>query len=86
MPRKIIPIPVPPGEKYCHQCARSRSLAAFKPERRRPDGLTSGCYECTVRRRKERLVIDRLVREHAERIMAKQYARTPAEEDPYAAL
>lgn len=86
MPRKIIPIPVPPGEKYCHQCARSRSLAAFKPDRRRPDGLSSGCYECTVRRRKERQAIARLVRAHFERTVTAQYAPTSAQEDTHAAL
>lgn len=81
MPRKHIPVPVPPGLKWCHKCQRARSPAAFRADRRRPDGLQSTCHECNESRRKERLAIERLCREAARRMMALQYAPTPIPED-----
>lgn len=46
MPRKNIPVPVPPGSKFCHRCQTVHPLSSFYRNRTQPDGHTSRCSSC----------------------------------------
>lgn len=46
MPRRIIPVPVPPGSKWCHQCASLQPLQRFEVDRSKPDGRAYACPRC----------------------------------------
>ena len=63
---KKIPVPVPPGHKYCHSCSTVHPLGGFYRNRSTPDGLTSQCRECAkVSGRKSR-AMQKLIEETAE--------------------
>lgn len=70
MPRRTPPCPVPPGKKYCFQCASLLAQDSFYPGRSAPDGLSSPCKACKEAKRVERLRIDRLMEETWQRLNA----------------
>ena len=67
MPRKITP-PVPGGHKWCHQCKSAKPHSGFYRERRKPDGLMSGCKVCTDRRRRFREQVQEMFEEMYQRL------------------
>ena len=46
MPRKKIPVPVPPGSKWCHQCQQAKPLQMFWIDRSKKDGRHYCCIRC----------------------------------------
>ena len=46
MPRVHIPLPVPPGAKYCLCCRAVKPLAEFRRDRDATDGLRRYCAPC----------------------------------------
>jgi len=63
MPRKIPPVPVPAGCKFCFRCTTVHRVTAFGTERRKPDGLASTCRACVAAAKRERLETARLIEE-----------------------
>lgn len=68
MPRKNVPVPVPPGSKYCHGCKSVHSLSSFYRESRRPDGRTTRCRDCVKASAKEGAEIRAMIEETVARI------------------
>ncbi|KFG90353.1 hypothetical protein BV98_001556 [Sphingobium herbicidovorans NBRC 16415] len=46
MPRKKIPVPVPPASKWCHQCQQVRPIQMFGQDRSKKDGMHYCCLRC----------------------------------------
>jgi hypothetical protein len=46
MPKRIIPSPVPPHHKWCHQCSTALPLQRFDVNRGKPDGRAYACRRC----------------------------------------
>lgn len=44
----------PDGTKFCKGCHQTKPLAAFAPDRNRPDGRRQGCRDCRTRGLAER--------------------------------
>lgn len=81
MPRKIVPVPVPPGHRWCFGCSRLLSLGAFSVERRNPEGRTMRCRRCRLRARRELRERQAIIEEAAARIEAAFYRQLPADPD-----
>lgn len=81
MPRKIVPVPVPPGHRWCFGCSRLLPLGAFAVERRDPEGRTTRCRQCRRRARRERREREAILEEAAERILAAYRRQLPADPD-----
>jgi hypothetical protein len=56
--RKIIPVPVQPGERYCFPCKRAQPVAAFPTRKGEP---CSPCKPCGRKARNQRAVIDAIL-------------------------
>jgi hypothetical protein len=54
MPRRIVPAPVPPGAKWCHQCASPQPLQRFELHRSKADGRAHACRRCLDAKRRQR--------------------------------
>ena len=54
MPRKNIPVAVPPGSKWCHSCAEAKPRQMFGVDRRNADGLRFCCLRCENEKQRER--------------------------------
>lgn len=78
MPRKNIPVPVPPGSKYCHGCNSVRSLSGFHNNRSQPDGLASQCKECARAGRQKADDLRKLVEDVGEEM--REYFRNRPEQ------
>lgn len=61
MPRKNVPVPVPPGSKYCHGCQSVHPHGGFHSNRTQPDGLASQCKGCARASRHRAKEMQRLV-------------------------
>lgn len=61
MPRKIPPVPVPAGHKYCFGCTTVHRLSAFTADRRKPDGCATRCRACIADKRRERQELDAMI-------------------------
>lgn len=81
MPRKIVPVPVPPGSRWCFGCSRLLTLGAFPPDKRNPEGRHTRCGECQVRARYERRERQAIIEEAAARIEAAYRRQRPADPD-----
>jgi hypothetical protein len=51
MPRKLPPVPVPAGAKFCFRCNTVHPFAAFAVDRSKPDGHRPMCRDCDSARR-----------------------------------
>ncbi len=60
---KPIPVPVPPGHKYCHACSTPHPVANFYRSRNQPDGLASQCRDCAKASRRKSREMQKLVQE-----------------------
>lgn len=77
MPKKIVPVPVPPGHQWCFACPAALPITAFSPDSRRPNGVISRCRRCQAKARHDRRICKQIVNDAAERIIARQAISTP---------
>lgn len=61
--RKPIPVPVPPGSKYCYTCATVKPVQSFYIDRSAKDGRCSCCRHCDRRAAKDRAQCQRIMSE-----------------------
>jgi hypothetical protein len=61
MPRKNIPVPVPPGSKFCHACQTVHPVSAFNRNRSQSDGLCSQCRVCAKATAKKSREIQKII-------------------------
>lgn len=86
MPRKIAPVLVPDGSKYCFTCANVCSLDAFAKDRSKNDGLRHVCRSCDGKRRAETTAIRRHVHRQVSKMEADKsppLRPAPAPHGPY---
>ena len=81
MPCKIVPVPVPPGSRWCFGCSRLLPLGAFAVERRDPEGRTKRCRRCLHRARHERRERQAIIEEAVARIEAAYRRQRPDDPD-----
>lgn len=68
--RKIIPVPVPAGHRYCFGCRAVLPLTDFGRCRRSKEGRTMRCRKCLAEYRRTRREIVAILEDAAERIEA----------------
>lgn len=56
MPRKKIPVPVPKGAKWCHQCQQVKPVQMFGEDRSTKDGRRFCCLCCADLKGRQRAV------------------------------
>ena len=56
MPLKKIPVPVPPGFKWCHQCQQLKPIHMFGEDRSKKDGRHYCCLRCADLKGRQRVV------------------------------
>jgi len=56
MPFKKIPVPVPPGAKWCHSCQQAKPHQGFGVDRSTKDGRRYCCDACGVTKVRQRHV------------------------------
>ena len=60
--RKPIPVPVPPGSKYCFTCATVKPVQSFYANRTTHDGRCSRCTDCDRVAAIERATLQRILK------------------------
>jgi len=72
MPRRNIPAPVPPGHKWCFQCAVSLPFDAFSVRRGRIDGYEYACRPCIAAKKRTRTAINAILHDTYRRVTGEQ--------------
>jgi hypothetical protein len=58
--KRNVPVPVPPGSKWCFRCSQLLPLQSFSIDRRKADGRAYGCRKCLRAKQRERRLIQAL--------------------------
>ena len=80
MPRRNIPVPVPPGRRYCHGCSTVKLIAEFGRDQTRADGLRYNCRPCFIERVELARTIRRILRGTVLRLNSPQCVSAAARE------